>query len=38
VPIPLGRRIEKKTPDATKKFIWDGDTPLHEWEDENLVT
>jgi RHS repeat-associated protein len=35
---PLGRRIEKKAPGATKKFVWDGNTPLHEWEDENLVT
>jgi RHS repeat-associated protein len=35
---PLGRRIEKKTPEKTARFVWDGNNPLHEWEDENLVT
>jgi hypothetical protein len=35
---PLGRCIEKKAPGATKKFVWDGDVPLHEWDGENLVT
>ena len=34
----LGRRIEKKTPERTKHFVWDGNKPLHEWEDENLIT
>ena len=34
----LGRRIEKQTAEKTKRFVWDGDNPLHEWEDENLVT
>jgi len=35
---PLGRRIEKKTAEKTKRFVWDGNNPIHEWEDENLVT
>jgi len=34
---PLGRRIEKKMPETTKYFIWDGNNPLHEWEDGNSL-
>jgi RHS repeat-associated protein len=36
---PLGRRIEKRSPEKTVSFIWDGNNPLHEWEEDNdLVT
>jgi RHS repeat-associated protein len=31
---PLGRRIEIQTPQATKKFVWDSNNPLHEWVDK----
>jgi len=34
---PLGRRIEKKTPETTKYFLWDGNNPLHEWENGNSL-
>jgi RHS repeat-associated protein len=29
---PLGRRIEKAAPEGVKRFLWDGDRPLHEWD------
>jgi len=34
---PLGRRIEKQTSEMTKYFLWDGNNPLHEWEDGNSL-
>lgn len=37
----LGRRVEKKTPEKTKKtkkFVWDGNNPLHEFEDSDIIT
>ena len=34
----LGRRIEKKTSEKATRFVWDGNNPLHEYEDEELVT
>jgi YD repeat-containing protein len=32
---PLGRRIEIQSPEATKRFVWDGNNPLHEWVDKD---
>jgi len=31
----LGRRIEKSSDSNIIKFVWDGNNPLHEWEEEN---
>lgn len=31
----LGRRIEKTFEGKTTRFLWDNDTILHEWEDDN---
>jgi RHS repeat-associated protein len=30
----LGRRVEKKTSETTKRFLWDGNRPLHEWKED----
>ena len=35
---PIGRRIEKQAAGFTKRFIWDGNHPLHELEGLELVT
>ena len=35
---PLGRRIWKKTSESEKTFVWDGNNPLHELENGELVT
>jgi RHS repeat-associated protein len=35
---PLGRRIEKQTPKKIIEFIWDKNNPLHELENEELIT
>jgi RHS repeat-associated protein len=32
---PLGRRIEKRSPEKVVSFLWDGNNPLHEWEEDN---
>jgi RHS repeat-associated protein len=32
---PLGRRIEKRSPEKVVHFLWDGNNPLHEWEEDN---
>lgn len=34
----LGRRIEKKTPEKTIKFVWDRNNPLHELENGGIIT
>ena len=31
---PLGRRIKKTTNEKEVHFLWDGDTILHEWEED----
>ncbi|WP_167397443.1 RHS domain-containing protein [Lysinibacillus mangiferihumi] len=33
----LGRRIEKSSEDKTLKFVWDGNTILHEYSTQNVV-
>ena len=30
--------MEKKTPEKTKMFVWDGNNPLHELEDNDIIT
>jgi len=32
----LGRRIEKSSNSKIVKFVWDGNNPLHEWEETKL--
>ena len=32
---PLGRRIKKTYRGKTTRWIWDGNTPLHEWYEQN---
>ena len=35
---PLCRRISKGYQDTTNHWLWDGNTPLHEWTEEADVT
>jgi YD repeat-containing protein len=34
---PLGRRVAKTFASRTTRWVWDGNLPLHEWQEETGI-